>query len=73
MRLLGPDSRRLTWTFRVGRRGLEPLTPCASCRKDVFREVHKCPPQAVDQGLLSKPVRGRSSEVVPVAYIVAYI
>ena len=49
------------------------MTPCASCRKDVFRDVHPGSLRAFNQDLLSRPVRGRSSESVPVAYIVAYI
>jgi hypothetical protein len=49
------------------------VTPCASCRKDVFRDVHWGSLEASDQDLLSEPVRGHSSESAPVAYIVAYI
>jgi hypothetical protein len=33
-------TERVGQSVSEGRTGLEPVTPCASCRKDVFRGVH---------------------------------
>jgi hypothetical protein len=57
---------------RVGRRGLEPLTPCASCVFDSFRAVHPGPSQTADQDFLFTSVHCRSYPFAGVAYIVAY-
>jgi hypothetical protein len=48
------------WAFRVGRRGLEPLTPCASCRNGPSSGVHRRPCTTSEQVLLSMTVPTRS-------------
>ena len=73
MPLPRPCSKRLSWTFVVGRTGLEPVTPCASCVSGRFRTVHGRPLQTPEQDLLFRAVRGRSSGFVGVAVIVAVI
>jgi hypothetical protein len=53
--------------YSVGRRGLEPLTPCASCRKNLFVAVRRGPCTCSDLERLFATVRSRSAPVAPLA------
>ena len=55
----------------VGRRGLEPLTPCASCSAGTFAAVRRRPLSAADLVLQSVVVRSRTQKTAPVATFVA--
>jgi hypothetical protein len=51
---------RFEYGTAVGRTGLEPVTPCASCVFDSFRAVHPGPSQTADQDFLFTSVHCRS-------------
>ncbi len=52
-----PALPRATRTSGVGRRGFEPLTPCASCKKSLCRLVRAVSGSTSEQGLLRSGVR----------------